>query len=479
MREDGMANPDRIHETFLGQARFGLGRRIGDVPEIDIRSALLAEIGKPAPMLDDLPDSSQALAAIGGYKRQRKQLAQSTPDGMDGAGDAAMLPQGKQNKMSGRQREIIDAIGTPPQQQIFRAEAAAHFEQAIQSPLGFAERMVWFWSNHFCVSVRKGALLRGLAGIYEREAIRPHLFGRFSDMLLAATQHPAMLDYLDNRRSTGARSPAGQRQKRGLNENHAREILELHTLGVDGGYSQADVTALANILTGWTFDQGENQDGAFRFARRRHEPGPKSLLGKTYRQQGKAQGLAALSDIARHPATARHIATKLARHFLADAAPQSLIDRLERSFRSTGGDLAALAKVLLTSEESWSPERGKLRNPQEFLIASYRALAIPTDDTGRMIRWLEALGQPLWQPSGPNGFADNEGTWANAEGFKTRLDVADRLARLAALSLNPSEALEQLIGPFASRETRQVIAHAESPAQGFALLLMSPEFQRR
>jgi uncharacterized protein (DUF1800 family) len=483
-----MANPEEVKRNILGESRFGLGPRSGQRHSGDIRTALLNEIDQGNALLAqaDLPASPEAFLSIRAFQKGRAKRAGRSPgtqppDSMamaDGMAADGMKPVAEpMNNMPGNA-----AKGERPvPQMLFQNEAKARLARAQALSPGFAERLVWFWSNHFCVSMKKSPIVRGLAGNFEREAIRPHIFGRFSDMLLAVTRHPAMLAYLDNRQSFGPNSPAGQRGKRGLNENHAREILELHTLGVDGGYKQADVRALAEILTGWTFqesDDAPDDTTLFRFAANRHERGTKTLLARDYTQTGEKQGIAALSDLSRNKATARHIAHKLARHFVADEPPESLVAQLSKTFLSSGGDLAAVSRVLVSAKESWMAPRKKLRNPIEFLIASVRVLDVKPEPR-LLLNMLDALGQPLWQPSGPNGFPDNEAAWASAEGFSTRLDVADRLSRLARITISPSDLLEDVIGPLASVDTRRAVARAESPAQGFALLLMSPEFQRR
>ena len=260
---------------------------------------------------------------------------------------------------------------------------------------GFAERLVVFWSNHFCISANKGELARMWAGSFEREAIRPHVLGRFGDMLKAVEQHPAMLFFLDNQQSLGPDSRAGQNRKRGLNENLAREIMELHTLGVGGGYTQDDVTSLARIITGWTFAGRQGQLGApgsFVFNANAHQPGAQRLLGKIYENNGVAQGEAALADIARHPSTAKFIATKFARHFVADDPPPALVARLQDVFRKSDGDLRALATALVDSDEAWQAPLTKMRSPYEFLVATGRLLARIPEDPGRYLGGLNRAG---------------------------------------------------------------------------------------
>src|SRR5438309_1817411 len=333
----------------------------------------------------------------------------------------------------------------PPQplniiQKTYRAEALARLQRAMIADCGFVERLVVFWSNHFCISANKGELARIWAGSFEREAIRPHVLGRFADMLKAVEQHPAMLFFLDNQQSLGPDSRAGQNRKRGLNENLAREIMELHTLGVGGGYTQDDVTSLARIITGWTFAGRQAQlglPGNFVFNASAHQPGPQTVMGKAYQDNGVAQGEAVLADIARHPSTANFIATKFARHFVADDPPPALVARLQETFSKTDGDLKALAITLVDSSEAWEAPLTKVRSPYEFLVASGRLLARIPEDPGRYLGGLNVLGQPLWSPAGPNGFPDSNAAWAAPEGMKRRPDISPQLASRLAEGIDP------------------------------------------
>ncbi|MGJ5178653.1 DUF1800 domain-containing protein [Bradyrhizobium oligotrophicum] len=367
-------------------------------------------------------------------------------------------------------------------QKTFRAEALARLQRAVLADCGFTERLVAFWSNHFCISANKGELARMWAGSFEREAIRPHVLGRFADMLKAVEQHPAMLFFLDNQESLGPDSRAGQNRKRGLNENLAREIMELHTLGVGGGYTQEDVTSLARIITGWSFAGRNSRNGSpgrFVFNANAHQPGTQTLLGKTYPDDGIAQGEAALADIARHPSTAKFIATKLARHFVADDPPPALVARLEGAFRKTDGDLKAVTLALVDADEAWSAPLTKIRSPYEFLVAGGRLLARVPEDPGFYLASLNTLGQPLWTPAGPNGFADTNAMWAAPEGMKLRLDISAQLGSRLGNNLDPRDLLDLVAAGAASSETRQTIERAETRQQALTLLLMSPEFQRR
>jgi uncharacterized protein (DUF1800 family) len=320
------------------------------------------------------------------------------------------------------------------------------------------------------------------AGSFEREAIRPHVLGRFADMLKAVEQHPAMLFFLDNQQSLGPDSRAGQNRKRGLNENLAREIMELHTLGVGGGYTQDDVTSLARIITGWTFAGRQGQlgtPGTFVFNANAHQPGPQVLLGKSYADTGVGQGEAALSDLARHPSTAKFVSTKFARHFVADDPPPAVVTRLQDAFRQSDGDLRLLATTLLDCDEAWRAPATKIRSPYEYLVATGRLLAQVPDEPSRYLGGLNLLGQPLWSPSGPNGFADTNAAWAAPEGMKLRLDIASQVASRVADNVDARNLLELVAADAASAETRRTIERAESRQQALALLLMSPEFQRR
>jgi uncharacterized protein (DUF1800 family) len=360
-------------------------------------------------------------------------------------------------------------------QQIFFAEAKAHFDAAITAEIGFVERLVWFWSNHFCVNADDTVM----AGGYEREAIRPHVLGRFVDLLQAAEGHPAMLLYLTNTLSMGPNSVAGINRTRGLNENLAREILELHTLGVRTGYTQDDVTSFAKVITGWTIlptDSNPDHGGEFLFHRRLHEPGPQTVIGKSYRDTGVEQGRAVLADLVRHPATATHIAVKLARHFVADDPPPALVALLTQRFNETEGDLWEVSKALVTAPESWSEERVKIKRPSEWNVALLRAARF-AGDVRAIVPGLNRLGEPLWRPPSPRGFPDDNAAWL--DGLSHRLDIANNFAQRNGDRLDAAAMLETALGPLASEETRRAVARAETKPQALTLMLMAPEFQWR
>src|SRR3954470_13993502 len=488
--------------------RFGLGARGGAPGDFasaaaDPRGFVKADLSRPngalleAPGLQSTPALAESVFAYQFEIAQARNAAakpgapkpQAGP-GANGATDiagkaAAMEATDANSAMAPAEAmQPPKPVPEPPNiiQKTYRAEALARLQRAMIADCGFTERLVVFWSNHFCISANKGGLARIWAGSFEREAIRPYVLGRFSDMLKAVEQHPAMLFFLDNQQSLGPDSRAGQNRKRGLNENLAREIMELHTLGVGGGYSQDDVTSLARIITGWTYAGRQGQlgvPGTFAFNANAHQPGAQRLLGKTYENTGVAHGEAALADLARHPSTATFIATKFARHFVADDPPPALVARLSDVFRKSDGDLGALTMALVDSDEAWQAPLTKLRSPYEFLVATGRLLAqIPGDPT-RYLGGLNVLGQPLWSPAGPNGFPDTNAAWAAPEGMKLRRDISAQIASRLADSIDPRGLLELVMADAASPETRRTIERAESRQQALALLLMSPEFQRR
>lgn len=357
-------------------------------------------------------------------------------------------------------------------------EAAARMATFASSQHGFRERWVAFWSNHFTVSVTRNQLMP-FVGAYEREVIRPNAFARFEEILLAVVRHPAMLVYLDNTRSTGPESLAGMRGDRGLNENLAREILELHTLGVDGGYTQEDVLALSRLLTGWGMPRrGSDSRELFVFSPRRHEPGSKTLLGRTY-PEGEQGGITALAALARHPSTARHVATKLAVHFVSDTPSPRLVKRLEQVFLETGGDLSALARALVRAPETWTATAQKVKNGRDLVISAARAVSYEGDGTD-LLRAVTLLGQRPWSAPSPAGWGDETSDWMGPDALLARLDLAQRVAvRYAPDVGDPIRWAEDLLGATLSRQTVRVMRSASSSERAVALLLASPDFQRR
>jgi uncharacterized protein (DUF1800 family) len=492
----------------LALHRFGFGPRAGTIAAIasDPRGALLADLDRPN--AGKVPDvgllssgAASRMAADFNAERTAKQrletrrkeaakqeakLAAENPAmqnaAMENAGmEKPMEAKSAQAKTAeaktAEAKPAAPAPETPMLENFFR-EAKAHYDGAVRAEIGFAERLVWFWSNHFCVNADDTVA----AGAYEREAIRPHVLGKFADLLLAAESHPAMLVYLSNAISMGPNSIAGINRDRGLNENLGREILELHTLGVRTGYNQDDVISFAKVITGWTTFLPDLPDrgGEFLFYQRMHEPGPQTVLGKPYRDTGVEQGRAVLADLARHPATALHVATKLARHFVADEPPATLVEKLRAKFIETDGDLWQVSKALVAAPEAWAPEQAKLKRPSEWMMAYIRAAGFNGTDARRTVPALNRLGEPLWRPPAPKGFPDDETAWI--DGIAHRLDTANAIAQNptnAERLADPKAILETALGPLASAETRSAVNRAETKQQAVTLLLMAPEFQRR
>ena len=512
--------PDPKAEAALALHRFGLGPRPGSIAAIasDPRGALLAELDRAdAGRITDTDLLTGGVAARTAFAYQQAQRAARQAE----RAAQQANPQTAGTGGSPPEMKPTDQPSTPPPatprpnpgpgvpQQIYLDEAKARINAALGAEIGFVERLVWFWSNHFCVSADKGNV-RQICGAYEREAIRANVLGRFGDMLLAAESHPAMLLYLDNARSIGPDSIAGVRQRRGLNENLAREILELHTLGVRSVYTQEDVTRFANVITGWTVvpfredaahaalaSEASGQrgysivrapdtrpepglsarGGEFEFNPRMHQPGAQTVIGKSYPDAGVEQGRAVLAALAHHPATAKHVATKLARHFVADEPPPALVERLGKRFLATQGDLKEMAKALATAPEAWEAPRTKLRRPGEWIIGALRAVGVTPPEIAPVMQAHNLLGEPLWRPTAPKGFTDESAPWL--DGLAQRLDIANQFARRLGGQADPREVFEEVLAPLASTETRQAITRAESRPQALALLFMAPEFQRR
>lgn len=479
--------------TTIALNRFGLGARPDDqlpgepkrwllqqLDAFDIRPQVFAQVPPRAQVVDQLADYLTAQRAAGKAKRQM-QMA-SLPN-------SAMPEQSQGDEQAAELKKFLRQTI----QQDYLVMNAARVNAALTSASPFIERLVHFWANHFAVSVDKLPVI-GLAGLLEFEAIRPHVLGKFADMLIAVEQHPAMLVYLDQAQSVGPQSVAGQRaamrggKQRGLNENLAREIMELHTLGVRTGYSQDDVTEFARALTGWTvggLGTGPaarlvgGGPGEFRFAAVLHEPGKRTIMGKAYGQDGEAQARTILLDLAANPATAKHISTKLARHFAGDDPPGALVDRLTNAYLRSGGDLPTLYRVLVSSPEPWAPRPLKFKNPWEWTVSALRAVGSRELDPKMAAGVLRQLGQATWQPGSPAGWDDIAASWAGPDALVRRVEVAQRIADKAGSSIDARSLAEKLFPGSLGDETRSAIARAESPAEGLALLLVSPEFLRR
>jgi uncharacterized protein (DUF1800 family) len=459
-------------QAEIAVLRFGLGARPGDLAAAagDPRAWLLAQIKGAVQLAGNTPlaPSDQIFTEVLAAREERRDLKR----------EAATAAQNTRVLNPVRDAYLPH----------YRAQVLARAQSAALTTRPFAERLVHFWANHFAVSADKRAVT-GVAGTLENEAIRPNVDCRFIDLLIAVEQHPAMIVFLDNQYSVGKDSELAQLAARhgrefGINENLAREILELHTLGVNGGYTQGDVTSFAEIITGWSIGGGKGRlaggiPGRFHFRGNLHEPGAKIFLGKTYREEGRRQGEAVLEDLAQHPATAHFIATKLVRHFVADDPPQAAVDRVAKTFLDTGGDLPRVYAALVHCPEAWNPEARKFKTPEDFVFSTLRTLTISPRQPEEVIRSFDLLGQRQYTPGSPAGWPDTSRSWDGSDALMHRVLWASRVAGRYERGLDPVDLAATGLGAYARPETVTALRRAASGTQALALLLMSPEFQRR
>ena len=497
--------------------RFGLGARSEEAPPADPRKWLRDQFAAFEPK----PAALAALPAPGAFAREYfqevgelvKQMGTAPPPpaapALPGALPAASMMDGRAAPASptGQTSAAVtmadDARMRLEKQQrrealnaevraTYRLAVNARLESALTTEAPFVERLASFWSNHFALSIEKPQV--GIyAADFELTAIRPYVLGRFEDMLLAVERHPAMLYYLDQFRSVGPNSPFGQRanlrrpdRKIGLNENLAREIMELHTLGVRTGYDQGDVTEFARAMTGWSVGglgpmaaKDNVELGAFMFRPGIHEPGERTIMARRYDDAGEGQARAVLHDLAQSPATAKHISTKLARHFVADDPPPALVDRLRTAYLSSRGDLATVYRALIDAPESWAPGEPKFKTPWDWTVSALRGLG--RKDLGKMdaAPLLSQLGQPIWRPGSPAGFDDMSASWAAPDALMRRVEIAQRFAAQAGGQVDARELAPRLLPGQLTPATATALSQAESGPTALALLLVSPEFQRR
>jgi len=459
-----------VSAPHIALNRFGLGARPGESLRMaDPRGWLLSQIESSPPPLALQPISRSDFEDM--FRR---------------------YVEAQRAQQQDRLRMLRQQIGRANQ-----AERANVLTTRITSERPFAERWVAFWSNHLCISALGGFREAMLAGPYEREAIRPHAFGRFEDMLLASARHPAMLYYLDNASSVGPDSILLQRQRRrgrpgaeerGLNENYARELLELHTVGVDGGYTQDDVIELARVLTGWSVRgaglAGGRQEGpiGFQFVSVLHQPGRKTVMGRRY-DEGEEAGIAVIRDLARHPATARFLAGKLATHFIDDAPPAEAITLLERAWLDTEGDLREVARALIRLDAAWDPRYRKFRTPQDWFVALLRA--VDAEEAGRNFpQILQQLRHPMWAPPSPKGFGDLRREWADSDALMNRAELARTLASRAGRGRSGRQADVRPLATTMALEPGDplpgVLADSAIPVdERIALAFAGPAFQWR
>ena len=480
-------------DRAFAENRFGLGPR-GDVSAAggDARGWALAQLRGGQPQLAGIPSRREVAEGLADYLAVQREARMERKQ--DAAPAGTMTPAAMPNGDAAAKKQVDPEVRMARREgrETYARLVGARVKAALVSESPFLERMTHFWANHFAVSAQKQTTL-GFAGLLEMESIRPHVTGRFGDMLLAVERHPAMLFYLDQAQSIGPNSQLGQRASargnvRGLNENLAREILELHTLGVRTGYGQADVTEFARALTGWTvagiargpaarFAAGD--PGDYAFVDVLHEPGARTILGRKFANGGEAQGRSVLEMLAVHPATARHIATKLARHFAADEPPPAMVARLEHVFLTSGGDLPTVYRALIESPEAWDPASVKFRNPWDWTVASLRALGTTDLQPMVAVATLRELGQPVWMPPSPAGWDDDSASWAGPDALVRRVEAAQRIAVRAGDKVDARALAPRLLGNRLSDNTKTAITRAESPATGLALLFASPEMLRR
>jgi uncharacterized protein (DUF1800 family) len=473
--------------------RIGYGPRPGDIERVrktGIRAHIAAQL-RPERIADDafearlqrlttLTRSSRNLAdeydrPAREARRQRQRAAAANPDAVPGP---------EERRRSPEMRLAALPLLELSEQKILRAAYSGRQLEAVLTD---------FWFNHFNVDARKGPV-RFLLTEYERDAIRPHVLGNFRDLLEATARSPAMLFYLDNWMSadpTGPRLGANDTRQRpgrgnmprGLNENYGRELLELHTIGVDGGYTQKDVTEVTRAFTGWSIDR-PRQGGGYVFRPQLHDAGEKIVLGhRIAAGGGERDGEQVLDILAAHPSTARFIATKLARRFVSDTPPAGLVQRVAGTFDQTEGNLRAVMTTLLTSPEFLSPDAygAKVKTPFEFVVSALRSTGADVNSGRALIRTLQELGMPLYQCQPPTGYKDTADAWVNTGALVNRMNHALALANGAipgVLMLNPPVPERILLGDIAET-TRATIAGASTPPQALALALGSPEFQRR
>ena len=461
--------------TAIAMNRFGLGARADETPPADPKRWLHTQFAQfdPRPALIAAAPGSAAMARqFHNYLDQLKGVAAS--------GDKTAAKDVRKSLRSGYRAS-------------YGALVSVRLSAALVSPAPFAERLTHFWANHFAVSADKLTTV-GLAGTLEFEAIRPHVAGRFGDMLLAVEQHPAMLLYLDQAQSIGPQSligawaalRPGAKRKVGLNENLAREIMELHTLGLGSGYTQADVQELARALTGWSVGGFvkrpigvEAPDGAFVYQAGWHEPGTRTLLGKRYGDNGDGQAQAMLADLAVHPATATHLATKLVRHFVADVPPPALVAKLAAVHVESGGDLRKVYAALLAAPEAWAAPLPKFKTPWEWTVSALRGIGARELPDLKAAGALTELGQPTWWPGSPAGWDDIAASWAAPDALLRRVEVARAIAATVGDRLDARTLGLRLLPAIWSPSSAAAVASADSPAQALALLLVAPEFMRR
>ncbi|MFK0572676.1 DUF1800 family protein [Endozoicomonas sp.] len=456
------------HLAVIATNRFGMGARDHEIKDAQSDPQGWLRTHLTTPIMDNsLPDSSAVMSQYAEFRARKK-------------AEKAGQKQNSQNSMMA------------PLKKTYFQFCSDTLTRTITSTHSFSWRLLDFFSNHFSVSAQ-GGLMTPLAPTLEREAIAPNLFGSFADLLVAVETHPAMLIYLDNEKSIGPESrqanylKKNSKKARGMNENLAREILELHTMGVNGGYQLEDIQELAKAITGWSVARPEGkEDHGFLFRERAHQPGQRTVLGKKYPDTGTTQGEAILRDLAVHPATARYVSRKLARHMISDQPPADLVDKMQTQWLKTGGNLNDVITILIQHPQSWQIEPQKLKTPREFLVSVCRATDSLSprkknvEQHSRMlVNTLTAMGHKPFGAGSPAGFADVGSAWDGSDALLTRIDWANRWVEKLKKRIDPLALADTILGQQMMSDSRTIISRAESRQQGLSLLLLSPEFMRR
>jgi uncharacterized protein (DUF1800 family) len=480
---EGRGTVTTSFDAITAVNRFGMGAKAGELAQAkpDPRGWLLQQI-----------NGARALPEVIAALPTSPDVFQRYTDAQEARRDAKEDRKAQTSSTSAEQAKNVIQGVRKVLLPVYLQQVAARYQVASETGDPLHERLVHFWTNHFAVSADKVVAL-GLAAGLENEAIRPHLSGHFVEMLLAVERHPAMILYLDNQQSSGPNSQLAQfaqrrrpdaERKIGINENLAREILELHTLGVNGGYTQTDVTTFAQALTGWSVGGGRGRmaqgvPGAFVFREAVHEPGAKSILGKRYGQDGYVQAKAVLEDLAKQPATAKFIATKLVRHFVNDEPPADAVQKVAKAFTASDGHLPTVYRAVIDLQTAWQQPQPKFKTPHEFFVSTMRSCGFSPKQPQQILSAFDVLGQRPYTPGSPAGWPDTASQWDGPDALMKRIEwstgVGQRLASRAA----PLEIAQQALGDALSDHTRTAISRAASGAQALTLLLMSPEFQRR
>lgn len=469
--------------------RFGLGARPGELVQAAKDPQLWLKNQMVSPQFDpQLADTKTAFEKFSAHRKirgQQKKIAKAQVQSMilepSTVDQSTSMQVMKKNKaMAGGQTRYAKLM-----RQTQKNLLMSGLWESIETTQPFSMRLLDFFSNHFSVSTST-AQLKVVAPLLEREAIAPYLFGHFEDMLIAVIKHPAMLMYLDNTRSTGPHSKAGRyNKKRGINENLAREIFELHTLGVDGGYHIGDIQELAKALTGWSVSYpADQQQEGFVFRENLHEPGTRIILAKRYRHEDQRQVEAILKSLARHPSTAKFLSYKLASHFISDQPAPALVAAMATRWQDTNGNLSAVMTTLIEHKGSWQPERQKFKTPREFMVSTLRSIGLEQKSargflTG-LVYHLTEMGQAPFSAGSPAGYSTYAEDWSGSDALIKRIDWVNRLVTVSPKSLlSAVDLAQQLFAGDISERTLKVLKGAETAQQAYTLLFMSPEFQRR